>query len=378
MSKNKNFLSLVAVFSVLFIGVILFKFKADSLNLASVFSSPFGQSSISGNKIAKPATGIYVFGGDDNINVNNNYFNDGYFSGNGTTWGQLSASALWTPRSNLGALYFKNMLWIIGGDSGGQGLAKNDIYNSIDGKQWNTIIPNSAIFTPRASPMVTVFKGEMYVMGGWDSSIGGVTNQVWKSADGISWKPVVPLTSIWSPRYMSATANLNSQMFVIGGFGGGTTIWKTSDGQSWVEVDTDPSTPGKQPGPWSPRYGHTVTAFDYDGLGKKLVLIGGLYGNDIWTSNTSGNLWTHFDTNPSTPAIDDGPWVNGITGHQTFVYKNKLWVLGGKEWVSGAPDPNNMSNLWSTTDLIHWQIESNKPLGPNNPYRSSMGVIVSP
>ena len=74
-------------------------------------------------------------------------------------------------------------------------------------------------------------------------------------------------------------------------------------------------------GRWSPRYGHE--AFVYD---DKIWVIGGEsqeVKNDIWYSDDKGNNWKEVS-----PATDSTKWAIRF-GHQSFVYDNKIWVLGG-------------------------------------------------
>ncbi len=117
----------------------------------------------------------------------------------------------------------------------------------------------------------------------------------------------------------------------------------------------------KNPGKFSARMGHCVVEFL-----EKLWVLGGSDGTsalqDVWSYDYRTEKWSESPTTANwparcmfaavaTPAIKDVP---------VFV-KKKMWVFGGTE----DPDViNAMTDLWSTTDGITWQKETDFELGP--------------
>lgn len=87
---------------------------------------------------------------------------------------------------------------------------------------------------------------------------------------------------------------------------------------------------------------------------NKLWIIGGRSGNnsknEIWTSS-NGNEWTQV-----TPV---GNFFGAINSHQVVVFKDKLWVIGGVNNGSGIQD------IWSSSDGINWTKDvTNTLFGP--------------
>ncbi len=79
----------------------------------------------------------------------------------------------------------------------------------------------------------------------------------------------------------------------------------------------------------------------------KVWLIGGLFDTDIYSS-TNGMDWQREDTN-----------LPLRTFTETIVFKDKLWVIGGRE--NGN---TRLGDIWSTTDGNNWVRESSKgPFG---------------
>ena len=97
-------------------------------------------------------------------------------------------------------------------------------------------------------------------------------------------------------------------------------------------------------GGWLPREGHQ--AFSYD---NKIWILGGsvsgsIVENDIWTSADNGTNWTQVSVN--------GTHWSKRTYYQAFAYNNKVWVLGGKEGITGT---GRLNDIWTSADSgITW------------------------
>ena len=76
---------------------------------------------------------------------------------------------------------------------------------------------------------------------------------------------------------------------------------------------------------------------------KNMWLIGGrdgAYKNDIWNSK-DGENWTQVTTS--------GTIFSGRSYHQTLVFNNKIWVIGG--YLGGATYEDD---VWSSDDGVNW------------------------
>jgi len=130
----------------------------------------------------------------------------------------------------------------------------------------------------------------------------------------------------------------------MGGWDGSSSVngdvWSTSNGINWTNVT--------QTSPYPARFGQTCLVFDSgDGKGLRMWLIAGeiggptIAGNDVWYS-TDGAAWTPATTAANFP-------VRLL--HQSFVFCNKMWVVGG--YGSGGCC-NDYNDVWSSTNGITW------------------------
>jgi dihydrofolate reductase len=137
-----------------------------------------------------------------------------------------------------------------------------------------------------------------------------------------------------------------NKMWVIGGYSGGSDlndIWSSEDGTSWTQ-ETSSAT-------FSARSHHQVVAFD-----SEMWVIGGsmnllsinLYSrtNDVWSS-TNGITWTATATistsTISTSTISTASF-SARSNHQSVVFDNKVWVIGGNDKQEFGSKPKN--DVW--------------------------------
>jgi N-acetylneuraminic acid mutarotase len=141
-----------------------------------------------------------------------------------------------------------------------------------------------------------------------------------------------------------AAVVFREKLWLMGGFDGrnvNNEIWCTDDGLKWRGIKR-----GR-------RFGGRAL-FSTLVFRKKLWVIGGLYFdrdhnikdlNDIWNSS-DGIHWQRVTGNaPFSPR----------GGHSSFVFKGKIWILGG---IGHRPD------IWNSIDGIHWkQVTGSAPYG---------------
>lgn len=118
--------------------------------------------------------------------------NDVWSSPDGANWTQATAQAPFGPRSRNGCVVYDNKMWVIAGScipvAGSPNMQYyNDVWCSTDGTNWTAATQN-APFTPRDRALVTVFNGELWVMGGYDpQNYPASSTEVWHSSDGVNW-----------------------------------------------------------------------------------------------------------------------------------------------------------------------------------------------
>lgn len=275
-------------------------------------------------------------------------YSDGvYQSTDGNNWIELSPYAQFSARIGARAVSFDGYLWLIGGVTFESG-ATNEVWRSSDGLNWTRVNPVGTTFPRRVSHRVLAHNGRLWVIGGnEDASSGGSgasLNDVWSSADGITWRNDTA-NAPFSARLGHAAAVFNGRMWVIGGNDGvGSTasyrndVWSSSDGENWTLEATNAD--------FSERSLHTVIAFN-----NALWLLAGDNGaslGDVWTS-ANGVNWTLVPPNGTTFVARANP--------EAVVHNGRMWLTGGSN--GPYPTPTNtvrpwFNDVWSSADGVNW------------------------
>jgi len=177
-------------------------------------------------------------------------------------------------------------------------ISGSTVVVSEDGERWTTLT-DTAPWGNRVQPTVVVYRDKIWVMGGdggYYTDNDEVFNEayfndVWSSADGVTWELVNPYAD-WSPRLWSSGAVWDDKLFVINGFsltewtdewGNTAEIWFTEDGVEWFPLESEIR--------WAPRHASLTTIDDNKGL----LLLAGYGGgneversyNDVWSVHVS-------------------------------------------------------------------------------------------
>ncbi len=103
-----------------------------------------------------------------------------------------------------------------------------------------------------------------------------------------------------------------------------------------------------RPSPWKRTHNPTFKPVTHR---NKVWLIGGIdteLSNDVWHSD-DGIHWFKVKT--------QGPIFSPRTLQQVVVFRNKLWVIGGRVKLAGIKRRTS-SDIWSSEDGVHWHQES--------------------
>jgi hypothetical protein len=284
---------------------------------------------------------LWVVGGRAAFNgVPGKYVGDAWSTTDGVTWTKEIVNAVATSFL-MPTLQEAGKVTMIGGL---QAAFTSNTWQTTDGNNWYEITP-FAQFGPRYTSG-TEFNGQMWIIGG-EASIGtpgpSVSNDVWRSSDGINWTRVATNGTIFPPRDRHAVAAFNNKLWVIGGWdelpaigGGGTRfndVWSSPDGVNWTKQIPAGGTI------FSPRLGHAAVVY-----GGKLWVISGdvdstpTMANDVW-STVDGTNWVKVTDTAAFPARE---------GHGVAVFNNAMWIVGGDD-ASGA-----RSDVWKSTDGATW------------------------
>ena len=258
-------------------------------------------------------------------------------------WRKLTDAAF-SARDDHQMVFHNNYLWVIGGESG-RGL-ENDIWRSVDGVEWLRIFPEGDVFSAREGHQAVSHGGHLFVIGGGAGDAR--YNDVWRSTDGTRWTRVVA-NADFSGRKEHQVVSHGGHLILSGGEEelSGTVrvrkndVWRSADGVSWTLVVANAQ--------FSARTEHQMVA-----RGGSLWVLGGegTTGRElnIWASTNDGVSWTQL----SGVRGGDGPshesffhlgklWSFGGRGSSGF--SNGLYDFGsdGKSNQGNSAGQGNIS-----------------------------------
>jgi len=295
----------------------------------------------------------------------------------GQTWKQLSAAApntgefLWQVKASPSA----NCRIRVAANESGL-VAQSDRAFSIGPAQdvpayeW-VEVTMEAPFAARDGLGALVFKGRMWVIGGWNPNDKKhfpriCNNEVWSSRDGLAWTLEKPNSFLdqsfdaeldWEGRHTAGYVVFKNKMWIVGGDANQGhymfDVWNSGDGKTWNYVNK-----GK-PVPWGPRAIHHTLVFK-----DKIWVIGGQtmpafaggeerFYRDIWTT-TDGITWKQV--------IPKEPYwpQRGIIGGNV-VFKDRIWILGGGTYdTPETPRRKYFNDVWSSADGVNWECHVEK------------------
>jgi hypothetical protein len=227
-------------------------------------------------------------------------------------------------------------------------------------------VTDRAAFAPRDGAGALVFRGRMWLLGGWNPQDPThfpriCNNEVWSSADGATWSLVKPNTFLdrrfdasadWEGRHTAGYVVFRDRMWIVGGdVNQGhyqSDVWSSPDGRAWDRVSRD------TPVPWGPRALHYTLAFR-----DRIWVMGGqtmpgfapsreAFYRDIW-STADGVRWERV-------APEEPYWsARGMIGGGV-VHKGRMWILGGGTYdTPTTPARRFYNDVWSSPDGVRWE-----------------------
>ena len=181
-----------------------------------------------------------------------------------------------------------------------------------------------------------VYEDKIWVLGGQQNTIAGVQsqkplNEIWTIKNKGSNSTEVSVTgSYWlTGRYLHQSFVYDNKIWILGGFDGD----DSRKNDIWNSADGGVTWSEVSPinTYWSARSGHQ--AFVYD---NKIWVLGGFDSgnkNDIWNSADGGVTWNEVSPN--------GTHWSARNTHQSFVYDDKIWVMGGED------DNGYTNDIWT-------------------------------
>ena len=247
---------------------------------------------------------------------------DTWSTSDGKKWTLVTQEAPWKFSDLPMTIAFRDQMWFMGGWTNGRLAghgATNEVWSSIDGANWDRV--SHAGWSPRIAAAIVEFHGRMWILGGTENYYFGddksLKNDVWSSVDGKEWRTETEVAG-WSPRAYHQAVVLNDKIYVMGGgnyvpqYESKNDVWSSSDGRTWTQVTENAQ--------WSSRlWFSSVTYRD------RMWVLGGWSNNpsknlgDVWSSK-DGRDWQQLKSNVI--------WKERHE-HSAYVFKDKLWVAGG-------------------------------------------------
>ncbi len=207
--------------------------------------------------------------------------NQVWASTDGNEWKQVTKATAWTPRIAGTVVEFRDRMWLLGGTEnyyfGDEKSLKNDVWSSQDGSDWKRETANAG-WSPRAYHQSVVLNDRVYVLGGGNYVPGyHAKNDVWSSQDGVQWTCETE-SAPWSPRLWFSAAVYRGRMWVLGGWSNNPAknwgdVWHSQDGKAWQKLETKTC--------WKERHEHSVFVFQ-----DKLWVAGGHaqpLSSEVWS-----------------------------------------------------------------------------------------------
>ncbi|MEO2013536.1 MAG: galactose oxidase [Fuerstiella sp.] len=183
-------------------------------------------------------------------------------STDGKAWQQETADAGWSPRLAAGLVVFRDRMWLLGGTEnyyfGNNDSLKNDVWSSADGKSWQQETA-AAPWPTRAYLQAAVLNDRIYVFGGGNYVPEyKAFNDVWSSADGINWRQETSAAP-WHERLWFSSVVYRGQIWVLGGWSNNPStnwgdVWHSTNGRDWQQLQTGDC--------WKERHEHSAFVMD--------------------------------------------------------------------------------------------------------------------
>jgi hypothetical protein len=211
---------------------------------------------------------LFAIGGYNSINTTELLSVEKF---DGITWSNSIPMTI--ARMEHGVVVYNNLLYVIGGSNNLTTLKSVTVF---DGNTWKPAID---MLVNRNRHACIEFKNCIYAIGG-ESSFAGPSLNSAEKFDGGNWTNVT--NNMNTPRKLHKCVVYNNELFVVGGFNGGTALSSVEkfDGTNWTTVSSSMNTP---------RYNHGLVVYN-----NLIYAIGGqsLSGTYLNTVETyDGSTW---------------------------------------------------------------------------------------
>ncbi len=292
--------------------------------------------------------------GTNPANGRNRIVNDVWQSSDGNNWVNMSpngaaSTTKWSPRRDIGGVYFQNKIWAITGDDTANTAG---IWNSADGVTWTRVNPVGTVWVPRVEAGVTVFDNKIWVLGGFNAASGQLALAgVWNSADGINWTHVdadPTIAGIQDDQFTKvrepSLVVYNNNLWKIGGVSSiidPNEIRRTADGVTWTQVTapTDWISSGSNSAVVN---GGVLYIMGFDNAG-------GPGQQAVWSTSNNGTTWTKVMQSGT------GTWPIR-TNHVLVSMNNKMYIMTGCATEATSQNDQPLDDIWMSSNGSNWSV----------------------
>ncbi len=277
-------------------------------------------------------------------------------------WTQVTSEAPFAARDGAGALVFRGKMWLLGGWNPGDRvhfpkICNSEVWSSEDGQGW-TLEARQAPWEGRHTAGYAVHEGKMWIVGG-DANQKHYQNDVWSSEDGVEWQLLnehVP----WGQRVLHHTVVHDGRIWVMGG----QTLPQFAPevqqeifyNDVWASQDGVDWTRVCEHAPWTPRGMIGGSAVHQ---GRIWILGGGTYDTPHFGRNYYSDVWSSADGIGWQRHVEFAPWAPRLY-HEVAVFDGRLWVMEGHDGHA------NRKDVWYSLDGVNWYEVPGTPWAPRH------------
>ena len=319
--------------------------------------------------------------------VDNNFLRPLCLVAGNTLWYGTPDGTFWShgtiiPSTPLQSVFYGNQIWAL------QGPCAD--WASPDGVFWTSESVNSScswqvIFNPNSPSQyaqqwtetypgmsAAVYNGAFYLLGGsinasftipgcgsqWgipcSGGNGGPDSQIMSSPDGLYW---TSSTAPFTPRTGQAEVSALGKLWVIGG-SSSSDVWYAPANPPLAVVTPDPTpTPtfalcsGLPGATWTPVATTVPTNLGNSPNGLVFDPLDG-FGPRMWVINTSGTVYSSFDSVNWTQVGTIPISPQSMSGQQAVVFNGQIWVIGGVYAYMGPG--GTTAQVWHSSNGANW------------------------
>ncbi len=197
---------------------------------------------------------------------------------------------------------------------------------------------------PRDSATGLVFKGSMWLLGGFNADAWAtegqtfpLMNDVWRSTNAATWTRAGRLPDTECQGTDITLAFARAEEMLVGCING--TILASTDGATWTTILAEP--------PFGARYGAGHTYF----AGKFWVM-----GGHDATRSPSNDVWSSPDGRVWTLETAAAPWSPRIVFNNLVTFKDEMWLIGGGLLPDAGSMSSGFTDVWKTKDGRNWEL----------------------